>query len=120
MKGTPPGVRPTEEVWKIVMRGQAQERADFGEWLHQVREIQASQGCGMAEAARRLGEMIKKQKETVGLNRGSAGNGPGRGKKAVPQENRLSDDRPTLSQAGIDKKLSMRSQRIASIPEGEQ
>ena len=58
-------------------------------------------------AERRLGELIVAQKETVGLCP------PGPEPRSVPQENRS----PTLAQAGIDKKLSARSQKIASIPE---
>ncbi len=67
-------------------------------------------------AERRLGELLKAQRETVGLNRGAAGSaGPGRG-NAVPIENRVSQV-PTLADAGIDKKLSARAQKIAEIPE---
>ena len=56
-------------------------------------------------AERRLGEMIKAQKEGPGLNTGAMGIGT----SAVPQENRT----PTLAEVGIDKKLSSRSQAIA-------
>ncbi len=52
--------------------------------------------------------MIKTQKETVGLNEGARGGGTKdspRGSLAVPR-----DTRPTLADAGIDKKLSSRSQ----------
>jgi hypothetical protein len=47
------------------------------------------------------------QKETVGLNKGAMGIGT----SAVPQENRT----PTLADAGIDKKLSSRAQKLASL-----
>ena len=59
-------------------------------------------------AERRLGEFLIAQKERGGgLNRGARGHGPGRGKKAVPGQNRLlSDATPTLEEMGIDKKLS--------------
>jgi hypothetical protein len=52
-------------------------------------------------AERRLGELIEAQKETVGLNRGTAGAGRPRlgGVKVTPPK----DDRPTLAAAGIDK-----------------
>jgi len=56
----------------------------------------------------RLVEMIIAQKETVGLNGGLAGKvitGTGTG----PPK----DTRPTLAEAGIDKKLSSRSQKLA-------
>ncbi len=65
-------------------------------------------------AERRLGELIRLQKETVGLNTGRAGAGRpalGGSDDAPPK-----DTRPTLSEAGIDKKLSARSQRTASLP----
>jgi len=55
------------------------------------------------EAERRLGELIQKQKETVGLQQGARGApGPGRGKNGVPQGNPVSDPRPTLGDVGID------------------
>lgn len=57
-------------------------------------------------AERCLGELIKAQKETVGLNAGARGIGA----SAVPTENRT----PTLADPGIDKKLSMRAQRVAA------
>jgi len=66
-------------------------------------------------AERRLGEMIGEQKRTVGLNKGAkAGRLPNGGARVEPP---LVDTRPTLADAGIDKKLSSRSQAIAAIPE---
>jgi hypothetical protein len=62
-------------------------------------------------AERRLGEMIRHQKETVGLNTGAMGIG----KSAVGSDDRT----PTLADVGISKDLSSRSQQIASIPEDE-
>lgn len=62
-------------------------------------------------AERRLGEMLIEQKETIGLNTGAKGIG----KSVVPSQNRT----PTLDEAGIDKKLSMRSQQYASVPSEE-
>lgn len=62
-------------------------------------------------AERRLGEMIAAQKATVGLAKGSPGNqytGP------VPKKNR-SNSPPTLADAGIDKKLSSRAQKVAAL-----
>lgn len=58
-------------------------------------------------AERRLGEPIAAQKETVGLNAGARGIG----KSGVPPKH------PTLSDAGIDKKLSSRAQKLAAVPE---
>ena len=64
-------------------------------------------------AERRLGEMLVAQKETVGLNEGGR-----------PTLKTSSEEEPvfrpaTLAQAGIDKKLSMRAQRLAKLPEPE-
>jgi len=61
-------------------------------------------------AERRLGEMIREQKETVGLNEG------GRPKKTPTAEEGVI---PSLSDVGIDYKLSSRAQAIAAIPEDE-
>ena len=52
-------------------------------------------------AERRLGEMIRQQKETVGLNGGTLKQG-----SVVPDENHGKDTRPTLADVGISKKLS--------------
>lgn len=61
---------------------------------------------------RRLGELIKAQEETVGLNRG------GRPSKTSTQEEQVS--RPgTLAEAGIDRKLSSRAQKLAAVPASE-
>ncbi len=59
-------------------------------------------------AERRLGEMIAAQKETVGLNRGALVGGTSR---EPPR-----DTRPTLAEAGIDKKLSSRAQKMHALP----
>ncbi len=65
-------------------------------------------------AERALGEMIKRQRETVGLNRGLAGTIV-TGSKPDP----VRDDRPTLAEAGIDKHLADRARKYAAIPEDE-
>lgn len=63
-------------------------------------------------AERRLGEIIKAQKDTVGLAKGGR-----------PYKNLTGSDEepveasPTLAEAGIDKKLSMRAQKLAAVPE---
>lgn len=62
-------------------------------------------------AERRLGELIHAQKETVGLNRGAFVGGT---EKEPPR-----DERPTLADAGIDKKLSSRAQKLAALPTDE-
>ena len=64
-------------------------------------------------AERRLGELIKAQKETVGL---ATGGQPylATGSASAPVEKR-----PTLSDSGISKKLSSHAQKVAAIPEDE-
>ena len=64
-------------------------------------------------AERCLGGMIIKQKETVGLAKGSRGN---QHTGLLPREK---ESIPTLKEAGIDHKLSSRSQKLAAVPEKE-
>jgi hypothetical protein len=59
-------------------------------------------------AESRPGECIRAQKETVGLAQGKRID-------LVPNENQVG--RPTLADAGIDKKLSSRAQKLAAVPE---
>lgn len=61
-------------------------------------------------AERALGEMIRQQKETQGLNEG--GRPQKTGSVAEPVL-------PTLSDVGIDRKLSMRSQQLAAMSESQ-
>tara|TARA_R110000851_G_scaffold131304_1_gene265167 strand:+ start:166 stop:873 length:708 start_codon:yes stop_codon:yes gene_type:complete len=70
-------------------------------------EIDASEIRIRAE--RRLGEMIKAQKDAGGLAK------PGTKPSSVEHHDRT----PTLSDVGISKDLSSRAQKIASIPEPE-
>jgi N6-adenosine-specific RNA methylase IME4 len=58
----------------------------------------------------RLGEMILAQKETIGLNRGLAGS-----RVSGTSKEPLKDERPTLAENGIDKKLSARVQHLARL-----
>ncbi len=58
-------------------------------------------------AERRLGELIKAQKETVGLAK--PGPKPEIGSAEEPNY------QPTLAEAGIDKKLSSRAQKMAAV-----
>ncbi len=60
-------------------------------------------------AERRLGQMLKEQKETVGLAKGGQPYQSTSSKKE-PVES------PTLASIGIDKKLSSRAQKIAAVP----
>ncbi|UFX41817.1 hypothetical protein HAP47_0021165 [Bradyrhizobium sp. 41S5] len=80
-------------------------------------EIQAAQLRFRAE--RRLGEMIVAQKETVGLNTGSRGQLRGRNVSGSSVSEQPEDDRPTLAEAGIDRKLSSKAQRLAAMPAAE-
>lgn len=73
-------------------------------------EIDASEIRIRAE--RRLGEMIKVQKETEGMNEGGR-------PKTSRDERPVYEKPPTLREAGISKDLSSRSQAIASIPEDQ-
>lgn len=59
-------------------------------------------------AERRLGIMLTEQRNTIGMNRGSL-------RRGTDEEPR--DERPTLADVGIDKKLSARSQKIGGIGE---
>jgi N6-adenosine-specific RNA methylase IME4 len=68
-------------------------------------------------AARRLGEMIEAQKQTVGLNRGTAG--AGRPSLGGSTENPPKDIRPTLASQGIDKNLAHQARTLAALPEDE-
>jgi len=52
----------------------------------------------------RIGELMKAQKDTVGLNRGAKGSKV-TGSKRYP----VKDERPSLSEAGIDKRLADRA-----------
>jgi N6-adenosine-specific RNA methylase IME4 len=61
-------------------------------------------------AERRLGEMIREQKKGAGLHEG------GRPRKTCSVEEQVSK-LPTLAELGIDRKLSSRAQKIASISE---
>lgn len=68
-------------------------------------------------AERRLGEMIVVQKESVGLNRGG-GNGSNQFRATRSETEQVAPDKlPTLAEAGIDRKLSMRAQKMAAVPE---
>ncbi|APO53480.1 hypothetical protein LUI11_15415 [Bradyrhizobium diazoefficiens] len=61
-------------------------------------------------AERRLGELVREQKKTIGLAKGGQ----------PYQSEREQVDRPaTLAEAGVDRKLSARSQRIAEMDPAE-
>jgi hypothetical protein len=58
---------------------------------------------------RRMGELIKQHKETIGLNGGGTGARPSRGP----------DERPKLAEIGITSQDSSDYQRLAAIPQEE-
>jgi N6-adenosine-specific RNA methylase IME4 len=64
-------------------------------------------------AEHRLGEMIAQQKVTIGLATGGEHGGKAKldGTRAAP-----SNARPTLAEAGVDKKLSSLAQRMYAMP----
>ena len=64
-------------------------------------------------AERRLGELIRQQKETAGLNQG------GRPTEKTGSQEEPVLQPPTLAEVGIDKKLSSHAQKVAAIPEPE-
>ncbi len=70
-------------------------------------------------AERRMGEMLKQQKEAGQMNKGTAGQLDGRdisgGTTVRPPE----DEAPTLADVGISKSMSSRAQQVAAIPEDE-
>lgn len=63
------------------------------------------------EAMRRLGELLAETPKNKGAQ--------GHQLKAVPKENRLKDVTPTLSDLGVDKKISSLSQQLARMPKKE-
>lgn len=68
-------------------------------------------------AERRLGELLIEQKATVGLATGvrMAGRDAIGGAVVEPPK----DNRPTLADIGVDKKLSSHAQKVAAIPKAE-
>ena len=82
------------------------------------REMEAEAAVLKLEAERRLGQLMAAQKETVGLNAGTAGQGrPALG--GIPETPPKKDDRPTLAEAGIDKNLAKRARAAAAMSEPE-
>lgn len=72
------------------------------------RQLEIDAGEIRIRAERRLGEMLRKQKETTGLNAG--------GRPVKTPTTMEGVFTPTLEEIGIDYKLSSRSQGIANIP----
>lgn len=65
-------------------------------------------------AERRIGELMQAQRETVGLN---SGGGDRKSDRRV--EDKPTDPRPTLAEAGIDKNLADRARKYAAVPADE-
>jgi N6-adenosine-specific RNA methylase IME4 len=81
------------------------------------RQLEIDAGEIRLRAERRLGELLQAQKAGEGFNRGAAAGGKkesSRGSYVAPR-----DTAPTLADAGIDKKLSSRAQKLAAIPAEE-
>jgi N6-adenosine-specific RNA methylase IME4 len=68
-------------------------------------------------AARRLGEMMEAQRQTVGLNRGTAG--AGRPSLGGSSENPRKDLRPTLPSQGIGKNLAHQARTLWALPKDQ-
>jgi hypothetical protein len=64
----------------------------------------------------RLGQLLIEQKKTVGLNKGGR---PERGTVTETGSDMEPVDVPTLAEIGIDKKLSMRAQKLAKVEKPE-
>jgi hypothetical protein len=69
-------------------------------------------------AERRVGELIAAQRQTVGLNHGSATEGIGRRGKRGSESDPHSEP-VTLAEAGIDKHLADRARKLAAVPVDE-
>lgn len=106
--------KAVDEVKKIRNASEAM-RAYARQAKNKQLEIDAAEIRIRAE--RRIGELMREQNETVGLNRGTAGNG--RPKKGGSNPNPPKDSRPTLAQVGIDKKLADRARKYAAVPDDE-
>lgn len=78
---------------------------------NKVLEIDAAEIRIRAE--RRVGELIRDQKSSVGLSKGG-GIGSNQHKRATGAKKE--PVAPTLAAAGIDKKLSSRAQKLAAVP----
>jgi hypothetical protein len=79
------------------------------------RDLEADAFEIRARAERQTEQLMIEQRETVGLNRGTAGGGNANvsgGLSGNPV-----DDRPTLAEAGIDKNLAHRARRAADFAE---
>jgi hypothetical protein len=82
------------------------------------RDMESEAAILKLEAERRLGQLMAAQREAIGLNTGTAGQGrPKLG--GFPENLPKTDDRPTLAEAGIGKNLAHRARTAASMAEPE-
>lgn len=111
--------RATDEVKKYCKQAEMQ-RAYARLAKDRTMEIDAAEIRIRAE--RRLGELIKGQKETIGLNPGSKrrkGSSGRKGRISGSAQEPLIANPPKLADADIDKKLSSRAQKLAAIPDNQ-
>jgi ParB family chromosome partitioning protein len=106
--------RSTDEVREIrdravALRAYARQAKDRG--------LEADAFEIRSRAERRLGGMLIEQKATIGFNHG--GWRERQALEACGSENEPQARKATLAEAGIDKKLSMRAQRLAKLHEPE-
>jgi len=95
------------------VKGMADKAAAMLEYARQAKnkELEGHAAEIRLRAERRLGQMLKEQRETVGLGK------PGRKIDITSGEVVIS--RPELKELGIDHKLSSRAQQMAAVPEKE-
>jgi hypothetical protein len=76
------------------------------------RQLEAEAVAIQMEAERRLGQMMQQQRETVGLNKGGR---PKTGIREIP----VSDQPPSLTDAGIGKNLAQKARAAAALSDEE-
>jgi hypothetical protein len=77
------------------------------------REIEANAAVIRLEAERKLGQLMKAQADTVGLNQG------GGDQRSDHRDSKNPGGLPTLAEAGIDKNLAKRARKAASMSDFE-
>lgn len=97
----------TDEIKNILNHAEAIRAASR---MAKNRELEVQAAEIRFRAERRLGELIAEQRRTVGLAKG------GQPYQDNPTGSHSEPVAPTLAEAGIDKKLSMRSQKLAAVP----
>jgi hypothetical protein len=77
------------------------------------REVEADAKVLKLEAERKLGQLMRAQEETVGLNKG------GGDKRSDHRDSKKPSDPPTLAEAAINKNLAHRARTAAAMSEAE-